>query len=431
MRYAILATTVLLSLISMLLIGFPATNVEAQTVGIAVGGEPQWEITGGLYGEEYRTTVYLQYMGQDAMELNLAAEGDIADWMSFYTPDDMNLPTKKVATIPNQYVDVVLVVRIPDDAPVGTSTGVVTYSAAPPELSAEATDMNVSTQIQNQTYVAVTVVGTPVYSGVASNFTAKDTEVGYPVRILFDFENTGNVRVYPIVDLTILKAGETIDAKTVEAPRVERGAKVAIPVEWDTTFAGPGEYTATVAVRLGEQKLGTGEVSLAVFPKGTLTRAGSFTDLVLDDQTPELGKLAKFLASFANVGQVDTNAQFVAEIYRDGDLVDNLTSAPVSVPAGKSDIVVGYYKIEAPGQYRVSGLINYEGKTTDKREVTFTVVANGVTPGNTSTPNSGVAEEDDEDGSSSPIIWIVIGVVAALALIGSGIYLKKRTKAKA
>ena len=63
------------------------------------------------------------------------------------------------------------------------------------------------------------------------------------------------------------------------------------------------------------------------------------------------GNLVKFFAVFQNVGKVDTTAKFIAEIYKDGELVDTITSEETLVQRYKQKSLDAYYKIEENGEY--------------------------------------------------------------------------------
>ncbi|GEM_PF-927138 len=421
----------------------PAPRAGAQSVGegqLGIGTSPASLFLDGAYHGETRWeriwvhTTCTACPAQSEVEIKLGCSGDICGWMSFYDEDKQTpLESLRVVLDASGTAGRWMWAKftIPEDAPVGKSTGAFEPSASPLGVNASEGETGVSIILGSPMDITINVIGTPVFSGIADNFSAKDTETGYPVRIEYRFQNTGNVRAAPSPTITVLKNGQPVD--TFGAPKQDKttvnpGATVTITAEMDTRFAEAGEYEAEVTVSLQDMTVGTGRVKFAVLPKGSLTRAGAFTNLELDEASPAVGTLAKMLAHFSNIGQIDTRARFEGEIYRDGKLVDTLQSGEVLVAVGQTGIVTAYYKIEAPGNYRVSGYINYEGMTTDRREISFTV-APGPDQTSAGTPES---SGSDEGGSSSAVIWIVIGVIVAAVLIGGGLYFgRKRARPKA
>lgn len=416
---------------------FPPSWAGAQSVGegqLGIGTSPaSLFMDGAFHGEIRWERIWVHVTctacpTQVPLEIKLGCSGDICGWMSFYDEDQVTPLEKATVTMGQSGTAgkwIWAKFTIPEDAPVGLSIGSFEPSAAPLGAITGEGETGVSLIIGSPMDITINVVGTPIFAGIANNFGAKDTEVGYPARIQYRFQNTGNVRAEPQATITVSKDGKPVD--TFGAPRqdiakVNVGATVTITAEMDTKFVEAGDYEADVSVSLRDAVVGTGKVKFAVLPRGTLTRAGAFTNLELDEANPAVGTLAKMFAHFTNIGQIDTRARFEAEIYRDGKLIDTLQSGEVLVAAGQSGIVSAYYKVEAPGSYRVDGYINYEGKMTDRREISFTVA-----PGPDQTPaNTPASSESDDGDSSSPVIWIVIGVIVALILAGGGIYLAKR-----
>lgn len=83
--------------------------------------------------------------------------------------------------------------------------------------------------------VFVEVVGEQILTGNVRSISAQDTEVGYPLRIKVDFENTGNVNAKPEIKTAILKDGIEIDSFTHTKACVKPGLRSIISVEWNTT----------------------------------------------------------------------------------------------------------------------------------------------------------------------------------------------------
>jgi len=94
---------------------------------------------------------------------------------------------------------------------------------------------------------------------------------------------------------------------------------------------------------------------------------------------PATNAVTKIQATFQNTGTVETQAKFIAEVYRDGNLVDALQSEESIVAAGKQDTLTSYFKPDQPGNYSVKGHVIYGEKKTEEKEISFTVAGDGGT----------------------------------------------------
>jgi len=58
--------------------------------------------------------------------------------------------------------------------------------------------------------VHIEVTGTQVITGNVNDILADDVEVGYPLRLIVIFQNTGNVAAAPLIEATITYNGEDV-----------------------------------------------------------------------------------------------------------------------------------------------------------------------------------------------------------------------------
>jgi hypothetical protein len=239
-------------------------------------------------------------------------------------------------------------------------------------------------------------------------------EVGYPLRIKTNFQNTGNVTTQPRIHLQVKDAQAALVAEaTYDDTSVEAGHTEIIESEWDTTGKDPGDYVASLAVSLADAQIDARELRFKILPRGTITRQGVLDELTLEN-APYAGAVAEITAHFRNIGQIDTRAVFLGEIYYNTALVDTITTPERLVEVGEAVALEAFVKVPNPGTYTVSGKVNYEGKETEVREVTFKV------------PRLGGA------GDELPLwAWIAIGgggLAAVLILGGGGWVLTRRVQ---
>jgi hypothetical protein len=88
---------------------------------------------------------------------------------------------------------------------------------------------------------------------------------------------------------------------------------------------------------------------------------------------PTAGGVAQFVAKFQNSGEIETQAVFVGEFSRDGKVVRSVESPPRSARPGETVDVEFSMDIPDNAKYRVEGRVNFEGRRTATRSVTFRV----------------------------------------------------------
>ncbi len=394
-----------------------------------------------LRGAVYEQMLRVYNVDEAAATFQVRANGDVGEWISFNDPESGNTPLETITIAAEQRANVLVKIHIPDDAPVGTSTGAI-YTETITSEEVQGNPVVLGAKVN----VTIDVAGTPVLAGIASQINARDVEVGYPFRVGVRFQNTGNVVAMPHVNLQITRDDTSIDSLTFNEMDigVKPGEKEDLIYEWDTTGTEADDYVADVTVFLDDEVIATKELNFAILPEGTLTREGVFTELSLNG-SPKLGGMARFEISFHNTGLIDTKAQFVGEAYCDGELVASLISDEILIPVAGNDILVSYLKLERPGDYKIKGYINYEGKRTDEKEISFTVLAEeepmdgviftGIEGTETPEPENPVAnpgEEGDDNEISTWYLWTAIAVIAVVVLVVGNTFIirKKRSQSK-
>jgi hypothetical protein len=214
------------------------------------------------------------------------------------------------------------------------------------------------------------------------------------------------------VNVDISRDGAVVDSVTYSDKEIAPTRKEIVRAEWDTSEIKSGDYVAKVSVLLGPEVLETKELPFKLFPPGALTRQGNLTSTTCEGE-PAVGAVTKILATFVNTGGIETMAKFTGEVYVDGNLVGTVESNELLVPIGASETLTAYLTVESPGNYAVKGHVEYEGRTTDTKELSFDV--------------SGAAAKTGEEAnstSSTPGFGAAGGLSAILILIFA---LRRRT----
>ena len=360
---AVLAVSLILSLYS--------TSTANAAIGLGIA-PASITVSDAFKGGTYERTITVFNTGDETGTFELTAEGECADWISFYKPEEPNTPITEV-TIPGKGKAKVLVkFDIPKDIANANYTATI-YARSIPEVGrGEGAVAHAVIRIPSK--VVIQVTGTQILKGSVKSITAADTEVGYPLKIKVVFQNEGNVIVKPKIAVTITKTGEgvVVDRFVHEETGIKPGKEGIIKVLWNTTGRDTGDYIANVTVSLGDDVLATKDLHFKILPLGSLTRRGVLHSLAIEGE-PLVNIVIKLVANFENTGEIDTMAKFRDEIYHEGNLLDVLESEEMFVEAGETAKLVSYYKILKPGNYTIRGRVYYAGKETEEKEVSFSV----------------------------------------------------------
>lgn len=346
----------------------------ALALGVALG-PPTLEITNALRGGDYERAVTVFNPSKAEAMYSLGAEGQAESWLSFYEWSSK----KAVQSLPiagESNTNILVKVNVPSDITNGTYTATIYAETAPD--AGFTTDTGVSTVLRATSVLTITVSDNQIVDGTVGNISARDTEAGFPLRLEVNFKNTGNVAVQPKIDCQIDKGNTKVAEFSYAKTTVKPESQETIPVEWATTADQSGDYVAQVTVSLDEKTITTRELPFKILPPGSFTKEGELTSLAYEGQ-PLLDAMLKIQAGFQNTGQGDARAKLIGEVYCDGNLIDTIESEELLIPVGEQDILKAYLRVDSPGEYLVKGYINYEGKKTEVKEISFTITEQTVT----------------------------------------------------
>ena len=226
--------------------------------------------------------------------------------------------------------------------------------------------------VRGRVDASIEVTGIQILKGTVKSISIANTEIGYPLRIMVEFQNEGNVVATPIVSCTITKNGTLVDTFVHDETGIKPNQIGTITVAWNTSGHEPGDYNVSVNVSLAGELIATEVLPFTILPRGALTRKGELSSLYIDGE-PQFNRFIKIIAEFENTGAIDTTASFVGEVYCDGEFIDIVESREKLVTVAETVDLVSYYKITMHGDYLISGMVLYEGRETDTKNVSFTV----------------------------------------------------------
>ena len=342
-------------------------SVDAIGVGISPG---DMVFDNSLKGSTYENILTIINMDTEDMNYSISSSGDIGDWVSFYYPDP-DTQIQSIIVPANSKTSIIVKFQIPPDAASKNYTGELVVRSVPKKSDASGSQQSLI--VGGSSQVEIIVTGDQIVDGVVKGISVNDIEPGYPLKVETMFRNTGNVVASPEIKVTILKYGEIIQSYIHDKTTIKPSVTEAIIAEWKTTDENiPGDYTANVIVSLNGKILRSTDLTFEIFPLGTFTRQGNLTDIIIEGE-PTIGSMVKVYAFFENTGEIGTAAKFSGEVYKDGNLIETITSEELQVEKYKEAELVSYFKLESEGDYQIKGKVIYSGKETPVEEVSLKV----------------------------------------------------------
>lgn len=358
--------------------------------GIAVGPS-SLAIDNALRGGSFERSLTIFNPSDTGFDVVLKTEGSAKDWIKFSAIDGSEEIQKVYAPKKGQ-IPVLMRVKVPDDAANGRYTAKVIVETVP----GEKVPGSVGTILQATSTLEITVTDVERVSGEVMSIVVRDTEVDIPLGIEVGFKNTGNVVATPAITAVISRDGTVIDtiseAKTPVSPTITE----RIVVHWPNEGLAAGTYQVDVTVSLRDAILAEEGRTFEILPLGSLTRQGELTDLGYEGALT-VGKPIKITGLFKNSGSIATRARLSGEVYRGGSLVDVISGDEMTIQVFSENPLTAYYTPKEPGEYTMKTCAVFEGKTTDSKDMVFTV-------------------QPDSSGLSLPLS--PGPVIAALAFIG-------------
>ena len=358
--------------------------------GIAVGPSSQ-TIENALRGGSFERSLTIFNPSDMGFDVVLKTEGSAKDWIKFSAIDGSEEIQKVYAPKKGQ-IPVLLRVKVPDDVANGRYTAKVVVETVP----GEKVPGSVGMVLQATSALEITVTDVERVSGEVMSIVVRDTEVDIPLGVEVGFKNTGNVVVTPEITAVISRDGTVIDTISEAKTPVRPTFTERIVVHWPNEGLAAGTYQADVTVSLRGAVLTEEGRTFAILPLGSLTRQGELTDLGYEGALT-VGKPIKITGLFKNSGSIATRARLSGEVYRGGSLVDVISGDEMTVLVFSENPLTAYYTPKEPGEYTMKTCAVFEGKTTDSKDMVFTV-------------------QPDSSGLSLPPS--PVPVIAALAFIG-------------
>ena len=321
--------------------------------------------------------------------------GDISSWISFIpNSTGFNVTINKPTTI-------IAVVQPPPDVQTGSYEGRLTIVGD--ETSSIAGRAGSIVKISVILPMKVAVIGEQKLSCTAGAFEFEDAEEGLPLVFWATVKNTGNVRLNPLVKLSIWdkSQGKVIMTKELQGRLVMPTRTERFSIATDQTL-GVGQYWADVSTpQCGAQQL----LTFSIVEKGGIADKGELTEINVPPKVT-VGETTTITAVFYNSGKSTVIAQLKGTVKKDGKVAGLISSDQIEVEPGKVEKLVAYFTPTEQGKYTVAGRVTYNNKLTFEKSASFTAEA-----------GQGKTTQSIFQSFFSPLIIYVILIVTALFII--------------
>ncbi|MDD9952912.1 MAG: hypothetical protein OXR66_01085 [Candidatus Woesearchaeota archaeon] len=362
-------------------------------------------------GETYSYSIKILSNEETDRRVALSVSGDGATWIFLRDPATNEFVTEPVTIPANEersfYVDFIL----PEDLPNGRYEGHFEVTQVIEE--SESTVNPVSLVVRS--IYRLDVTGDERKTGTVPSMTVRDTESGQPLRIRYDFFNTGNVAFAPTADVTVKKDGADVERFEREGLMTRPDETLVQTAEWSTEGHGTGTFTADVTVKANGVAIGEDTLTFNIEPRGTFTADIFSGDPVLPEELLA-GKLVRGYVDFHNVGKIDLTAKVQMEVFQNDELVDVIKGEESLVIPTKHKKLEFFFKPTEAGDYVLKGKLLYSGREKELEDMHVTVQAEEAPAVNTES----FAEEES---GSNMLVW---GILAVLVVLGGAFFMFKK-----
>ena len=289
---------------------------------------------------------------QDGAELTLA--GDVADWL---TLADDEQPTVAFAFDQTGRVIVPVTAVVPSDAANGR------YIAA---IEVRPTGTTDSVRASVVVPVVIEVTGDAVVSGEATITIPERAASSEAIPIAVAVENTGTVRVVPVVTYSVVDQAGGISTGVVRSDALAPGERVNVPVAASHGQPAGAEVDVDVAVSIDELPIAGSTGTVGIVEAAELTATLVPLDATVA-RTAGPGGIATITASVSNGGAADVATAFRGAVEVDGNIVDTVASIPLVVAPQATATVDLFVPVAEEGTYRVTG--RWDGQEPESGDV--------------------------------------------------------------
>ena len=236
-------------------------------------------------GEIFEKTLYLFNTEEGEDVFKIKAENDVAQWVKFYDPKNLETPIEEINIPGNSRYDIVAKFLIPKGTPNGEYVGVVGVAVFSKNEELEEDILTtVSQKIDRE--VKITITDKEEIS-VKTSIIPKtyNLKTGEPLSIRIIYDNQSNIKIRPQVQVKLKSDGKTVHNVIYPFPEEldsvnSFSMKEITPLEIQTTGMKDGKYLAEMSVIVDEKNKYDSQFSFSI---GVADKEGndSFSSFIL------------------------------------------------------------------------------------------------------------------------------------------------------
>jgi len=160
------------------------------------------DVENALRGETFQDVLKLFNSETNETYYELMAEGDIAEWVTFYEVGDLDNSVTKVLAPPQKYYDVIFIIEVPEDTANGDYVGKLTVISVPGENEEGKSTTTVRQRVSREVFITVTDQE-DIKLDVSVIPNTYDVRKNKVLKIRLVYDNQGNVSLKPQIDFKI------------------------------------------------------------------------------------------------------------------------------------------------------------------------------------------------------------------------------------
>lgn len=224
-----------------------------------------------LRGQEIKETITLINSEKKSVIFQIKGDGQIADWVSFYSEGAPQAPVSEFEVAPSFYYDATAIFKVPTGTPNGVYEGNIIVLVVPDK---EQSNQSASVGFSVSRPVTITVSDKEVVAADAAIIPVKySVNSGESAQIRVVYDNKGNIAIKPNLQLKITQNGAPIFNAIFPYPENLEAVKPLeqkeLPlIEWQTAGQKEGNYDAVVIASIGEKQFKTENITFTITAKG-------------------------------------------------------------------------------------------------------------------------------------------------------------------
>jgi hypothetical protein len=328
---------------------------EAQGAGIGVSKAviSFTDVLKNGYAEE---AVYVSTDNPNNVSLEYEFEGPAKDWLSVKETSELY-----ISNTHGQWLTVA--VSPPADAPNAAYNAIMRVRTG--ILNPNITGRIGSTVVASfAVQIEISITGKEIISCVPGGMSIPDTEDGKPVEVRLSLQNTGNVRLRPVVELKIWdQFKETVVQETTF--QLDRDVLPTMTENFFTAVPGLelpiGQYWVETVVP--ECSAEVTEMTFSVLEKGAVSDKGQLLRIE-NKYFGFIGEIIPIHAIFRNDGERSVSAKFKGTIKLNNAVVKVIDTDPLTVLPQEQVSLEAFFEPGSLGIYEIQGRVLYNNKLT-------------------------------------------------------------------